>query len=95
MGVDATKVHGAACEVVERSLGMPDRSITAMFERIKDNTTGKSGKVVYSHKQHTKTEVQYACISLPTYTLIKLTIISAEFVRWVAESMCPFKTVTD
>ncbi|KAF8483373.1 hypothetical protein DFH94DRAFT_792251 [Russula ochroleuca] len=30
--------------------------------------------LMYSHKQHTKTEVH------------------AEFVRWVAESMCPFKT---
>jgi len=52
---DAAKLHGAAREVVEKSLGMPDGSITAMFERIKGN-----GIVTYSHKQHTKAEARYA-----------------------------------
>jgi uncharacterized protein YbaA (DUF1428 family) len=62
VGADATKSHGAAHEVVERSLEIPDGSITAMFECVKGK--GK-GKVMYSHRQHTKTEAQYALICLP------------------------------
>jgi hypothetical protein len=87
-GADAAKSHGAAHEIVEKSLGMPDGSITAMFERVK----GK-GKVTYSHKQHTRTESRYALIDLPIHMLIS--VISTEIVRWVAESMRPFKIVND
>ena len=54
---DAAKTHAAAREVVEKSLGMLDKSITAMFERVRGNT-----QVTYSHRQHTKTEVRYAII---------------------------------
>jgi hypothetical protein len=58
-GADASRLHGAAREIVEKSLRMPDRSITAMFERVK----GK-GAVSYSHRQHTKTESRYALVYL-------------------------------
>jgi len=44
-GVDAVKSHGAAHEIIEKSLRMPDGSITAMFEHVKGR-----GKVMYSHK---------------------------------------------
>lgn len=47
------------------------QSITAAFE-----WKGK-GKVMFSHRQHTKTELR------------------AKIVRWVAESKCPFNTVSD
>ena len=60
-GADTAKLHGAACEIVERSLGMPDQSITAMFECVSKD---RNAKVTYSHKQHTKTEIRYALISL-------------------------------
>lgn len=85
---DAAKLHGAAREIVEKSMRMPDGSITAMFERLKG-----SGKVTYSHKQHTKAEARYAPVCLPIHILIKF--VSAEVVRWVAESMRPFKIVND
>jgi len=52
---DAARQHGAAREIVEKSLKMPDRSITAMFELVKG-----TGKVTYSYKQHTRTESRYA-----------------------------------
>jgi hypothetical protein len=55
--VDAAKTHAAAREVVEKSLGMLDKSITAMFERVRGNM-----QVTYSHRQHTKMEVRYAII---------------------------------
>lgn len=61
-GADAAKSHGATREIVERSLEMPDGSLTAMFERVK----GK-GKVTYSHRQHTKTEARYALVCLPVH----------------------------
>ncbi|KAG1835928.1 hypothetical protein DFJ58DRAFT_670163, partial [Suillus subalutaceus] len=48
-----------------------ETSITASFER-----KGK-GKVMYSHRQHTRTETK------------------AEIIRWVAESLRPFKIVKD
>ena len=57
VAADAAKTHAAAREVVEKSLGMPDKSITAMFERVKGNA-----QVTYSHRQHTKTEVRYAIV---------------------------------
>jgi hypothetical protein len=47
-------------------LRMRDGSITAMFEHAKGN-----GKVIYSHRQHTKTEARYALICLPAHMLIK------------------------
>ena len=68
-GADATKSYGAAREIVGKSLGMPDGSITAMFERVNGN-----GKVTYSHRQHTKTEAQYALICIPVHMLIKLSV---------------------
>lgn len=66
---DAVRTHGAARQVVERSLKTRDGSITAMFKRIK----GGESNVTYSHRQHTKTEVRYApqVIHLPLCTLIK------------------------
>lgn len=67
MAADAAKLHGAAREIVEKSMRMPDGSITAMFERLKG-----SGKVTYSHKQHTKAEARYAPVRLPIHILIKL-----------------------
>ena len=88
-GADAAKSHGAAREIVEKSSRMPDGSITAMFERVK----GK-GKVTYSHKQHTKTESRYAPIRCLLIHMLIL-VFSAEIVRWVAESMRPFKIVKD
>ncbi len=45
VGADAAKLHGAAHEIVEKSLRMQDGSITAMFKHVKG-----SGKVTYSHK---------------------------------------------
>ena len=66
-GVDAVKSHGAAHEIIEKSLRMPDGSITAMFEHVKGR-----GKVMYSHKQHTKTESQYALIHLSIYMFISI-----------------------
>ena len=90
-GADAAKAHGAAREVVEKSLTIPDRSIAAMFERVKGD-----GKVTtYSHKQHTRTEARYALACLPIHVLIKASVASAEIVRWVAESMRPFNIVKD
>ncbi|KAI0270918.1 hypothetical protein BGY98DRAFT_883170, partial [Russula aff. rugulosa BPL654] len=65
---DAAKLHGAAREVVEKSLGMPDGSITAMFERIKGN-----GIVTYSHKQHTKAEARYALDYFPCFVCLMKT----------------------
>jgi hypothetical protein len=87
-GADAASTHGAAREVVEKSLRMPNGSITTMFERVKG-----SGKVTYSHKQHTRTEARYVlqAVRLHVHALIKSSIPSAEIVRWVAESMRPFK----
>jgi hypothetical protein len=89
-GADAANTHGAAREVVEKSLRMPNGSITTMFERVKGN-----GKVTYSHKQHTRTEARYVLICLRVHVLIKSMVASAEIVRWVAESMRPFKIVRD
>jgi hypothetical protein len=88
VGADAAKLHGAAHKIIEKSLRMQDRSITTMFECVKGN-----GKIVYSHKQHTKTRAQYTCVCLLAHNADK--VISAEMVRWVAESMCPFKIVND
>jgi hypothetical protein len=68
-GADVAKTHGSAREIVEKSLRMPNASITAMFERVK----GK-GKVAYSHKQHTKTEARYAFICLAAYILIAFSV---------------------
>jgi hypothetical protein len=87
-GADAAKLHGAAREIVEKSLRMQNGSITAMFERVKGD-----GKVTYSHKQHTKTGARYARVCLPAHNADK--VVSAEIVRWVAESMRPFKVVND
>ena len=69
LGADAVRTHGAARQVVERSLKTRDASITTMFERVK----GGENKVTYSHRQHTKTEVRYApqVIRLPIRVLIK------------------------
>lgn len=75
-GADAAKSHDTACEIVGKSLRMPDGSITAMFECVK----GK-GKVTYSHKQHTKTEAWYTLICIPVYMLIKLSVRRL-FDRW-------------
>jgi len=68
-GADAAKSHGAAREIVAKSLRMPDGSITAMFERV----NGK-GTVMYSHRQHTSTEARYALICIPVHMLIKLLV---------------------
>jgi hypothetical protein len=64
-----------------------DGSITAIFERV-----GK-GKVSYSHQQHTKTEAKYMPY-LFTY-ILDLKHDRVEIVRWVAESIWPFKIVKD
>ena len=56
---DATGLHGAACEIIDKSLRMLNGSIIAMFERVKGR-----GKVTYSHQQHTKTEARYVPICL-------------------------------
>lgn len=65
--------HGAAREIVDKSLRMRDGSITAMFESIKGG-----GKVVYSHRQLTKVQVRYALqvIHLPIHALMTLTVRS-------------------
>ena len=68
-GADATKSHHVACEVIGKSLTMPNGSITAMFERV-----GGKGAVTYSYQQHTKTEAQYALICIPVYMLIRLSV---------------------
>jgi hypothetical protein len=90
VGADAAKSHGATHEVVEKSLMMLDGSITAMFECVKGN-----GKVTYSHKQHTKTEARYTLISHLSSCPHTDRVVSMEIVRWVAESMCPFKVIND
>jgi len=69
VGVDAGRSHDAAHEVIEKSLRMQDRSITAMFECVKGD-----GKVTYLHKQHTKTKAWYALICLPAHMLITLSV---------------------
>ena len=65
-----------------------DGSITAVFERL------AKSKVTYSHRQHTKTEARYvitaSLVELPSHDLV-----SAEIVRWVAESKRPFQVVND
>jgi uncharacterized glyoxalase superfamily protein PhnB len=52
MAADATKDVKLARSVVAKS-GLGNASITAMFERAKDQ-----GAVTYSHRQHTKTETK-------------------------------------
>jgi len=66
-GADATKSHHVTCEVVGKSLTMPNGSITTMFECV-----GGKGVVTYSYQQHTKMEAQYALICIPVYMLIRL-----------------------
>jgi len=61
--------NDTAHEVIEKSLRMQDRSITAMFECVKGD-----GKVTYLHKQHTKTKAWYALICLPAHMLITLSV---------------------
>jgi hypothetical protein len=87
-GADAAKLHGATCEIIEKSLRMQDGSITAMFKHVKGN-----GKVVYSHKQYTKTGAWYAHVCLLAHNANK--VVSMEMVQWVAKSMCPFKIVNN
>jgi hypothetical protein len=87
-GADTVKSHGATRQIVEKSLRMRDGSIAVMFKSLK----GK-GKVTYSHRQHTKTEARYNLVCFPIHML--MSVLSAEIVRWVAESMRPFKIVND
>jgi len=69
VGVDAGRSHGAAHEVIEKLLRMQDGSITAMFKCVKGD-----GKIMYLHKQHTKTKAWYALICLPAHMLIILSV---------------------
>ena len=62
-------------------------SITTSFKR-----AGK-GKVTYMHRQYTKTETKYLSNYLTRPYLICCS--RTEIVRWVAESMRPFKIVED
>ena len=68
-GADATKSHHVACEVIGKSLTMPNGSITAMFECV-----GGKGAVTYSCQQHTKTEAWYVLICIPVHMLIRLSV---------------------
>lgn len=85
---DTTKNAAAAREAMSKTDLKRDGSITTSFERI-----GK-GKITYSHRQHTKTESR--CVRCG---LLGLWLMSesdrAEIVRWVSESMRPFKIVKD
>ena len=84
---DATKSHGPTHEIVEKSIRMPDGSITVVFEHIK----GKD-KVTYSHKQHTKANMVGSHLS--PYAMF-ISVINTKIVQWVAECMCPLKIVKD
>jgi hypothetical protein len=66
-GADAAKLHSATHKIVKKSLRMQDGSITAMFKCVKGN-----GKIVYSHKQHTKTGARYARICLLAHNADKV-----------------------
>lgn len=69
---------------------LKDGSITAAFQR-----TGK-GKVLYSHRQHTRTQTRYkTSASFLLFSSCWTSLDSAEIVRWVAESMRPFSIVED
>lgn len=84
------RLQGAACQIVEKSLGTLNGSITAMFKLVKG-----SGLVTYSHKQHTRVQVQYTLPNCPSCCPCTYEVVSAEHVRWVAENLHPFKIVSD
>jgi hypothetical protein len=83
---DETRNLGASLDLIKTH---KDGSITEAFER-----KGK-GKVTYSHRQHTTTQVRCVYVSRRPRKHINKLINSAEIVRWVAESKRPFNIVND
>jgi hypothetical protein len=67
-------------------------TITAAFERA---GKGRSGRITYNHRQHTKAESRYVLTFPAINEMIKILNYSAEFVWWVAESKRPFQIVND
>lgn len=66
-------------------------SITATFKK------KGSGKIAYSHRQHTKTETKctHCCISSDMPHVSFLMSCRAKIVCWVCKSLHPFKLVAD
>ena len=85
---DSTKDVKTARAVLQTLGSSVNGSITAAFQRV-----GK-GAVVYSHRQHTKTEARSA-VFLSSWQISEKELGSAEFVHWVTENNRPFKIVDD
>jgi hypothetical protein len=83
---DRTQNVTEACDSVVEPLSK-DRPIMVIFKRV-----GK-GKVLYSHRQHTKTEAKY--VPSLTYIYIWPQNNRAEIIRWVTESVQPFEIIKD
>ena len=89
-GADSVRSQGAARQIVEKSLGTLNGSITAMFKLVKGG-----GLVTHSHRQHTRVQARYALPNCPSCCPRAYKVVSAEHVRWVAENLRPFKIVSD
>ena len=73
---DAAKLHGTAYEIVEKSLGMPDGSITAIFKCIKEN-----GIITYSHIQYTVQRLKHGTLLIICLCPQANKVISVEIVQ--------------